>query len=130
MGVFTRRWFVLAAILAGAGCEGVIDPSQNEISTFSGVIQPLGEVSHAFTVDRNGEVDVRITALGNPDALLLISYGQGNCVNAIILNSGYRLVSAVGVGGLVTRGEHCAYITDNLGTLRQATTYTLRVSHP
>jgi hypothetical protein len=128
----TRRliWLPLAALLTGA-CGGIIDPSQNTITPFDGVLQPLGRNGHQFDVRRSGEVDLKITALSNADAVLRVSYGQGNCNNAVLLNAGFRQLNNIGVGGNVfSEGPHCAVIEDALGALSGPATYTLRVSHP
>jgi hypothetical protein len=62
--------------------------------------------------------------------LLQLAYGLGTCANPAIINSGYRQLNQIGLGGLVSRGDHCVAISDSLGTLRQAATYTITVSHP
>jgi hypothetical protein len=122
---------IVLTLLAAGACEGVIDPSENRIETFDGTLTQFGRSLHDFNVERNGEVEVKFTALSNPDALLEISYGLGNCNNPAVLNFGYRrLTDPAGVGGLVSRGPHCAWVTDSLGILTQPATYTLRVSHP
>jgi hypothetical protein len=120
----------LAALLAGA-CGGIVDPSQNEVENFSGTLQPLGQNTHQFNVRRSGEVDLKIVALSNADAILRVSYGQGACTNTVLLNAGFRQLNNVGVGGNVfSEGLHCAVIEDALGALSAPATYTLRVSHP
>jgi hypothetical protein len=128
----TRRlvWLSLAALLTGA-CGGIIDPSQNTVRNFDGTLQPLTRNGHDFNVSRSGEVDLKITALSNADAILRLSYGQGNCASVVILNAGFRQLNNVGVGGSVfSQGPHCAVIEDALGALSAPATYTLRVSHP
>ena len=123
-------WLSLATLLTGA-CGGVTDPSKNTIRNFDGMLQPLGRNLHDFNVGRSGEVDVKITALSNADAILRVSYGQGNCNNAVLLNAGFRQLNNIGVGGPVfSEGPHCAVIEDALGALSAPATYTLRVSHP
>jgi hypothetical protein len=128
----TRRliWLPLTALLTGA-CGGIIDPSQNRTTNFDGILQPLGQNRHDFDVRRSGEVDLKITALSNADAVLRVSYAQGNCTNAVLLNAGFRQLNNIGVGGSVfSEGPHCAVIEDALGALSAPATYTLRVSHP
>jgi hypothetical protein len=121
---------VLAAVLA-AGCGGVIDPSQNEVEDFPGTIEPLGGVSHQFNVDETGEFDIRITALNNADALLHLAYGpqSGGCNRAIQAES-YKRLNEFGFAGFIQPGSYCVYMFDDLGQLRAASPYTLRVSHP
>ena len=128
----TRRlvWLSVAALVTGA-CGGVVDPSQNRTTNFDGILQPLGQNRHDFNVARSGEVDLKITALSNADAVLRVSYAQGNCNNPALLNSGFRQLNQIGVGGPVfSSGPHCAVIEDALGALSAPVTYTLRVSHP
>jgi hypothetical protein len=126
------RWLslVLVAVLA-AGCDGVIDPSQNQVEDRSGTIDPLGIVAHDFTVSKTGEFEIRITALSNADAILLMAYGpeSGGCTGQT-LGSAYRQLNQIGFGGLIQPGRYCAYLQDDLGRLRGPTTYTLRISHP
>jgi hypothetical protein len=122
---------LLAAAFLAAGCDNVIDPSQNQVEDFPGTIQPLGVVSHQFTVSKNGEFEIRITALSNPDAILLMAYGpeSGGC-SGVSLGSAYRQLNQIGFGGLIQPGRYCAYLQDDLGILRTAATYSLRISHP
>jgi hypothetical protein len=125
-----RRLLLLVAVLA-AGCGGVIDPSQNQVDERSGTIDPLGIVRHDFTVSKTGEFEIRITALSNADAILLMAYGpdSGGCTGQTI-GSSYRTLNQIGFGGLIQPGRYCAYLQDELGILRGPTTYTLRISHP
>ncbi len=120
---------MLAATLSGA-CGGVVDPSQNKVEPFNGTLAPLGTQGHQFRVDKNGEIDVKITALSNPDAIVELIYGMGGCTSLAPINAGYRQLNQVGIGGLVSPGDHCVVIRDSLGTLRQPATYTITVSHP
>jgi hypothetical protein len=121
---------VLLVVATFGACGGVVDPSENKVEMFSGTIQPLGTEGHQLRVGRNGEINVKITAMSNPDAIVELGYGMGSCANATLLNAAYRQLNQVGVGGLVSPGDHCVYIADRLATLRQATTYTLTVSYP
>jgi hypothetical protein len=132
MNPHCKRTFLgllFAAAIAGS-CGGVVDPSENTIEPFSGTLQPLGVDGHQFRVDKSGEIDVKITAFSNPDAIVELIYGRGTCANLAPLNAGYRQLNQVGVGGLVSPGDHCVVIRDSLGTLRQPATYTITVSHP
>jgi hypothetical protein len=129
----TARWLplVLVGFLASAGCDGVIDPSQNTVEDFSGTIAPQGQVSHEFNVSKSGEFEIRITALSNADAFLHLLYGPhtGGC-NLQVLGDAYRQLNQIGFGGLIQPGRYCVYLWDDLGALRATANYTLRVSHP
>jgi hypothetical protein len=125
------RWLLLFVALLAAGCDGVIDPSENQVEERSGTIDSLGIVRHDFTVSKTGEFEIRITALSNADAILLMAYGpdSGGCTGQT-LASAYRTLNQGGFGTLIQPGRYCAYLQDELGTLRGPTTYTLRISHP
>jgi hypothetical protein len=120
---------LLLVVLAG-GCGGVVDPSKNKVEPFSDTLQPLGTMGHPFRVDKNGEINVKITAFSNPDAIVQLFYGMGGCASLTPLNGGYLQLNQVGIGGLVSPGDHCVVISDSLGALRQPATYTITVSHP
>jgi hypothetical protein len=125
----TLLGLLFAAAMAGS-CGGVVDPSQNKVEPFNGTLAPLGTGTHQFRVDKNGEIDVKITAFSNPDAIVQLAYGMGSCASPAILNSGLRQLNQVGIGGLVSPGDHCVVIADSFGALRQTATYTITVSHP
>ena len=125
----TLLGLLFAAAITGS-CGGVVDPSKNKIEAFPGTLAPLGTKGHGFHVDKNGEIDVKITAFSNPDAIVQLFYGMGGCANLTPLNGGYRQLNQVGIGGLVSPGDHCVVIQDSLGALRQPATYTITVSHP
>jgi hypothetical protein len=121
--------FLLLVVLAG-GCGGVIDPSENQVENFSGTLAPGGRDSYPFTVGKNGEFDIKITALSNADAILHVLYGpeSGGC-NLAIIGDAYRQLNQGGFSGLIQPGRYCVYLWDDIG-LRAPVTYTLTVSHP
>ena len=122
---------VLAALIA-AGCEGVIDPSKNRVEEFSGTLEPFGTRSHEFSVDKNGELDVKITHLTNPDAFLELAYGDrlNGCSGVSVIQfTQFAQLNRPGLGGFISGGQYCLYLSDN-GSLTKPENYTLRVSHP
>jgi hypothetical protein len=120
-----------STLLVASGCGGVVGPSQNTIEEFSGFVDPLGEgEQHDFNVSRNGEIEVRLSALEpSANVFLTLAIGQyvgGACgqvlgVSIVPLN---RPVAAA-----VVTGRHCAQVFDE-GFLTERVAYTLRVSHP
>ena len=60
----------LAGLLA-AGCGGVVDPSKNQVETFSSTLEVGGAVTHFFSVSKNGEMSARLTAITPSSASLL-----------------------------------------------------------
>jgi len=120
----------LGAVLA-AGCGGVIDPSKNVVDERPGTILPGGLAFETVSVGKNGEFEIRITNLNNADALLHMAYGPdtGGCTGAS-LGDAYRQLNQAGFGGSIQKGNYCVYLRDDLLTLKAASPYTLRISHP
>ena len=120
----------LAAVLA-AGCDGVIDPSQNTVEDKPGTIAPGGFSFQTFSASKNGEFEIRITNLNNADAFLHMYYGQdvGGC-NGNYLGDAYRQLNQAGFGGSIQKGNYCVYLRDDLLALKTESPYTLRISHP
>jgi len=57
---------VLALVAAGlltVSCGGIVDPSKNQMESFSGEVAPQGFSSHPFKTDRTGEISIKLTAL-------------------------------------------------------------------
>lgn len=114
-----------------ASCGGVIDPSKNTVDEFPGTLAVGGSKQHEFTAAKNGEFEIKITALApNQDALLGLNYGliqNGVCTTQ--QQNFYAQLNRVALGGLMNSGRYCVTIYD-VGTLSQPETYTIRVSHP
>jgi hypothetical protein len=115
-----------------SACGGVVGPSQNTITEFTGVIQPLSDgEDHEFQVSRNGEFDVRITSL-EPSAgvVLQVIMGRfvgGSCSQVVGLN--VAALNSIALNGAIQTGRYCVGLFDE-GILTVPVTYTLRVSHP
>ena len=122
----------LAAALAGAACDSVIDPSQNQVEMLTGTVAVQNQVVHEFSASKNGEFEVRITTMSpNEDAQMGLQYGprQGDsCLGAIQTNV-FAQLNRTGLGGTINAGRYCLIVFDN-GQLRAPQSYTLRVSHP
>jgi hypothetical protein len=123
---------VLVAALLVTACEGVIDPSKNQIDMVPGTLAVNGQVLHEFTAAKSGEFEIKITQLApNADAFIGVSYGpvqNGTCVRTYQTNY-YAQLNKPALGGHITSGRYCLLVFD-VGTLSQPAAYTLRVSHP
>jgi hypothetical protein len=116
-----------------AGCNGLIDPSKNQTETFSGTINPQGFEAHAFSVTKNGEISIKVTALAPLDSIPVgVIWAQassnGDC-NGAVLQSGFGNLNQVAIVGQIFQGTYCVLVYD-LGILTAAETYTVSVSHP
>jgi hypothetical protein len=132
------RGACVAAILAVAGllsvaCNGLVDPSKNVTETFSGTITPQGFDPHAFSVTKNGEISIKITAIApDPNVPLGVIWAQassdGTC-NGAVLQSAVASLNFVAINNQIFEGTYCVLVYD-LGILQANATYTVVVSHP
>ena len=131
-----------AIALAVAGlltvsCGGIIDPSTNQVDTFSGVVAKGGISSpgFVFTVGKTGEFTVKITALAPSSSIFVgVLYNQalsdGSCSAASQLQVNNNvLLNAPALGGQIFGGRYCVFVFDP-GTFTAAETFTATVSHP
>jgi hypothetical protein len=139
-----RARFSGAIALAVAGvltmsCGGIIDPSTNQVETFSGTVAKGGFSSpgFAFTVGKTGEFTVKITALApNSSAVMGVLYtqslGDGSCSSTLppLQQNNFVLVNAPALTGQILSGRYCVFVFDPFGTLTATATFTATVSHP
>jgi hypothetical protein len=127
---------VCAVALPGAGCSGVTDPSKNKNDDITDVIGPDSAVirqDYEFTVAKNGEFSVTITALSNPNAVIGVYVGLingfGTCSPALGTNN-LAVLNRVALTGSINKGSgYCLSVFDN-GSLTADVTFTVRLSHP
>jgi hypothetical protein len=125
-----RALAFLTATCLWSGCGGVTSPSQNDVELFSGTLEVGGRNVHQFNVDRNGEFEVKITALSpNQDAVIGVSYGRVQGDACGVLQTNFALLNRVALGGFITSGQYCLSVVD-VGSITAPENYTVRVSHP
>lgn len=131
-----------AIALAVAGvltmsCGGIIDPSTNQVETFSDTVAKGGiSRGFAFTVAKTGEFTVKITALAPASSVtLFVAYSyalsDGSC-SAVPqpLQQSPAPLNAPALSGQIYSGRYCVYVYDYVGTLTAPATFTVTVSHP
>src|SRR5438128_1037526 len=83
---------VVAALVAAGlftiSCGGIVDPSKNQMESFSGTVTPQGFDPHTFRVDKTGEISIKLTALAPLNNVPLgVIWAQadssGGCVSVI-----------------------------------------------
>jgi len=121
-----------AAALLTISCSGIVDPSKNQMETFTGTIKPQGFDTHTFSVNKTGEISIKITALAPLDNVSVgVIWGQassaGTCVSAIQSNLANLNIPAI--TGSIYSGSYCVVVYD-LGILTADETYSVLVSHP
>jgi hypothetical protein len=129
------RPFSVALLLASlaSACGGIIDPSTNQVVPVSGTLDVLGSIEKTFSVGRNGEFNVKLTALA-PDSDLYVGFSFGDLINntcqySPFYTNNFGRLNQTALSGRITRGSYCVAIFDS-GTLRQSQTFTFEISHP
>ena len=121
-----------AAALFTISCGGIVDPSNNQMQEFSGTVSPQGFNPHPFSVNKTGEISIKITALAPLNNVPLgIIWAQaasdGSCVS--VIQSGIGNLGIPAITGQIFSGNYCVLVYD-LGILTSPETYTIVVSHP
>jgi len=124
------------ACLFAAACGGVVEPSKNNVETFSGTLAVGAANGHDFTVARSGEFEVTITALAPVSTVFIgTGFGQARSDGTCGVFPGYvnnfSSLNRSSLGGAITPGNYCVVVFD-VGTIPEplTLTYTVKVSHP
>ncbi len=118
------------ALIAGAACNQVTDPSKNVTQTWTDTLQPGGSATFNFTSANNGEYAITLKSL-SPDANFPVGMGfglqGGGACNLLTANSPIGV--GFGLAGAINKGDYCAVIYD-LNVFTQPETFSVDVSHP
>jgi hypothetical protein len=130
---------VVAAAVAAAACGGIVDPSQNQVETFSGTIPVRGQgPAHGFSAGSTGEIQVKITALTPSTSNTFVGVlwtgrnSNGTCENSLGAVFGQNNFAQVGLPAISTQilsGGYCLILYD-VGSFTTTENYTVTVSHP
>ncbi len=121
-----------AAALITISCGGIVDPSKNQMQEFSGTVTPQGFTQHTFSVNKTGEISVKITALAPLNNVPLgVIWAQADSNNACVsvIQSAVANLNLPAISGQIFSGNYCVLVYD-LGILTAPETYTVVVSHP
>ena len=131
----TNRIALALGLLLGAlvAVTTLSSGSNGKVSTtFTGSVAREGVSSHSFTVEREGTVEVKLTALGTPtEHATEIGLGlgtptaAGNC--ALVEAADSTPVSGQ-LGGTLQRGTYCVAVYDSGEVPLQPVDYTVSVT--
>jgi len=126
--------FLLA--LAGAisiSCGGIVDPSQNQVETFAGTVQPANARAHPFSASKNGEISVKVVTLTPASQPVIgVQWVQGdgtNCNGGLLQVNQFASAGVTAISGQIIYGSYCIIVFDSVG-LTQPSNYSITVSHP
>jgi len=127
---------VVVAVIA-ASCGGVVDPSKNQIETFTGtVVVGKGVIlptNGSINIAKSGEIAITVTNLTPtvPGGTYFgIGFGQsisGQC--SLISANQFATVGVAAINGPIQPGTYCVVIADQ-GLFTVDENFTLTVSHP
>src|SRR5712692_3309010 len=139
--------FAIASVLA-AGCNGPVDPANNQTQTFTGSVAPGGQDFQSndtnnkpFNVGRNGEFSAQFVSLTPPlpgvnlcTGIAVVQMISGQC-SATLLDRNNCAVAGkqalpAATNGLISPGSYCVVVFDSQGAFPTTETYTVTVSHP
>lgn len=130
--LMTLLCLISFASLAGTAC-GLFSPSEDKDEDFSGSLQPkVSDIDFYTFSSENGGVVVKFTAMSDPNVLLGVAVGQpvGNGCNPYTnLNNPASKLNSQAINSAINKGSYCLIVYDN-GSLANAVTYTVRVTHP
>jgi hypothetical protein len=130
-----------AAALSVSGCGGIVDPSQNQVETFSGTIAPGGQSqqgAHGFSASKTGEIQIKVTQLTPSTSNTFIGVlwtgrnSNGTCAGSLGQVFGQNNFAQVGLPAISTQilsGGYCVLLYD-VGSFTTTENYTVTVSHP
>lgn len=121
---------IVVAALVSAGCSGgLAAPSQFVTETFSGTIGVGGSQTHAFTVTRNGELNITVRS-AVPNVTFGLTLGQAAGGQCAVGGGGTLVAQNSQYNGSLTPGSYCVIVYD-VGALQGNVTlqYTLAVTH-
>lgn len=123
-------------VLAGAisiSCGGIVDPSQNQVETFAGTVQPAGFRAHAFKASKTGELAIKIVSLTPASSPVIgVQWVQGdgaNCNGGLLQVNQFATANITAISGQIISGSYCVVLYDSIG-LTQPVNYSITVSHP
>lgn len=130
---------LVAAAACVAGCGGIVDPSQNQVETFSGTIAVGGQgPAHGFSASKTGEIQVKITQLTPSTSNTFVGVlwtgrnSNGTCAGSLGAVFGQNNFAQVGLPAISTQilsGGYCVILYD-VGSFTTTESYTVTVSHP
>ena len=127
--VRSRLMLLLALALVSASCK-ISSPSNNQKETFSGTLQPSGRSDFSFNVNKNGEYQIKVTALNPSVSVVGIAFGTPSVAGCVAVEANSNAILNVqALGDAISPGAYCGVIYD-VGALTTAVQYTVEVSHP
>jgi hypothetical protein len=130
----SRVTAALVLALAGAvsiSCGGIVDPSQNTVSPFSGTVVPGGTSVVKFSSPKTGEIQVKMLTI-TPAAVQALALtwvaGDGSC-NGQLWQQTIATSNATAISTQIQSGSYCLILSEYI-PLTVAANYSLTVSHP
>ena len=116
-------------------CGSVTSPSQLAALDFTGTIDPLGQASLNFTVDKLGEMQLTLQSLSPRPVVGFISVAVGIPAGSLCSPLAAYYVTQTAIGqqyafAQIQKGSYCLYVADNNAVLTTTATFTIHLLHP
>ena len=131
-----RLTAVLTLVFAGLiciSCGGIVDPSQNNVTTHTGVVPVGSNFKIQFSASKTGELSVKVGTLTPASSavigVLWVQAGDGSCNGALLQNNQFATANTTAVAGQIPSGSYCIVMYD-VGVFTQPENFTVTISRP
>ena len=127
-----------ALILAVAGaisisCGGIVDPSQNNVTTHTGTVPVGSNVKIQFSASKTGELNVKVGTLSPASSavigVLWVQAGDGSCNGNLLQNNQFATANTTAISAQIQSGSYCIVMYD-VGAFTQAENFSVTISRP
>ena len=123
----------LLVALAATACSGLVEPSKNQVETFTHTVQPGfgNSAKDSFNVSKSGEISITVTRMDPPVNVYfsVLYYQLAGCNGPLLQENDFAVVGRAVVSGPIQPGAYCVAVIDQ-GSFTAPETYTISVSHP
>ena len=127
-----------ALVLAVAGalsisCGGIVDPSQNNVTTHTGVVPVGSNFKIPFSASKTGELSVKVGTLTPASSavigVLWVQAGDGSCNGSLLQNNQFATANTTAIAGQIPSGNYCIVMYD-VGAFTQPENFSVTISRP
>ena len=135
MRTFARFTALCGLACSLLSCGSVTSPSQLTALDFVGTIDPLGQTSLNFNVDKLGEMQFTLQSLAPRPVVGFISVAVGVPAGSLCSPLAAYYVAQTAIGqqyafAQIQKGAYCLYVSDNNAALTATATFAIHLLHP
>lgn len=132
---FLRLLGALTVATSLAACGSVAAPSNSAAEDFADTLQPGGQTSKNFSVDKTGEMLLTLQSLSPRPVVGFITLAVGSPAGTGCAPYTSYYVAQAAVGQQYTfprivKGSYCLWVADTQAILPQAASFAVHFTHP